>query len=532
MYGGFNMGMFNLGMHGSHNANFALSYEGKVLEVLEIERMTNTKNQGLWFYFAIKNQNTLETLLREVHTYFSNKYQIKMYDHIVYNSVPWEGLELIKKIFPANKYDQIGHHQAHAFSALYQSPYDEAMIISLDGGSDEKFFNVYYANKKADQILKKIYVGAKDYAVPYMTPAHFIEEIKQENIGTGNLVYAGKLMGLAGYGNINNNFIEPLREFYMTAYEDDISLSVKRFIGYFSRFGVVDESFRFSGQLGRDLAATNQYIFEELFFRETAILFSSYSEDLPIIMTGGAALNIINNTRLSKQRKVFVPPNPNDCGLGVGCVASIIKPSNPVDCTYIGPEAWDRNELFKIAGERRAKKLELGVLAEDIINGKIIGVVRGRSEHGPRALGNRSIICNPTIDNMKDILNAKVKGREYYRPFAPVVRLDDAKKYFDLEGESKWMTFCPKVKEEYKDKLKAITHIDGTARVQTVTQEQNKFLYDLLSLMSIKNGIGILLNTSFNIAGKPILNTYKDALWVLDNKQMDGLILEDFYIKK
>ena len=133
---------------------------------------------------------------------------------------------------------------------------------------------------------------------------------------------------------------------------------------------------------------------------------------------------------------------------------------------------------------------------------------------------------------MKDTLNQKVKGREYYRPFAPVVRLEDVNKFFEWDKESRFMSFSPKVRQEYRALLPSITHVDGTARVQTVTREQNEFLYDLLTELDKRRGLGVLLNTSFNIAGKPILNTYKDALWVLDNKQMDLLILEDYIIRK
>ena len=113
------------------------------------------------------------------------------------------------------------------------------------------------------------------------------------------------------------------------------------------------------------------------------------------------------------------------------------------------------------------------ILIEDLMEGKIIGVVKGQAEHGPRALGHRSILCNPSIPEMKDTLNAKVKNREWYRPFAPVVRLEDVSKYFEFEGDSRWMSFCPKVREEWREKLAAITHVDFTARVQTVTKEQN-----------------------------------------------------------
>ena len=133
---------------------------------------------------------------------------------------------------------------------------------------------------------------------------------------------------------------------------------------------------------------------------------------------------------------------------------------------------------------------------------------------------------------MKDILNAKVKHREWYRPFAPVVRLEDVSKYFDWEGDSRWMSFCPTVKEEWREKLGAITHIDNTARVQTVTREENEWLYDLLTEFEKVTGVGILLNTSFNVNRMPILTTCKEAVQVFEATEMDGLVIENEYIKK
>ena len=179
-----------------------------------------------------------------------------------------------------------------------------------------------------------------------------------------------------------------------------------------------------------------------------------------------------------------------------------------------------------------AKLLDIEQLVEDLTTGKIIGVARGRAEHGPRALGNRSILCNPSLPDMKDVLNEKVKHREWYRPFAPVVRLEDVSEYFEWDKEARWMSFCPKVKEEWREKLAAITHVDGTARVQTVTKEQNEWLYDLLTAFKAKTGVGVLLNTSFNVDGKPILSTVKDAFKILESTEMDGVLLENYYIKK
>jgi carbamoyltransferase len=213
-----------------------------------------------------------------------------------------------------------------------------------------------------------------------------------------------------------------------------------------------------------------------------------------------------------------------------------LKPQKPFDATYAGLELLDLDMLPNYIQNMHfpftSHMLDVSKLVDDLVNGKIVGVARGKAEHGARALGNRSILCNPSLPEMKDILNAKVKHREWYRPFAPVVRLEDVSKYFEWEGESRWMSFCPKVKEEWRDQLAAITHVDNTARVQTVTREQNEWLYDLITEFEKQTGIGVLLNTSFNVDGKPILSTIQDAFKILRETQLDGLILEKYYIKK
>jgi carbamoyltransferase len=131
---------------------------------------------------------------------------------------------------------------------------------------------------------------------------------------------------------------------------------------------------------------------------------------------------------------------------------------------------------------------------------------------------------------MKDILNEKVKKREWFRPFAPVVRLEDVEKYFHWKGECRFMGFYTMVKDEWKEQLKAITHVDGSARVQTVTRQQNEYLYDLLTEFDKQNNFGVLLNTSFNVNGKPLINTYKDALYMLNNSGLDFLFTEKYII--
>jgi len=369
-----------------------------------------------------------------------------------------------------------------------------------------------------------------------MVFAHFLKDIKFDCLGDGNLVYPGKLMGLASYGKVIDDWLPFFIDFYKNNpdgvnYQEIIDILGEKINVKF------DTENRLEKELAWNIAATNQKAFEECFLEVAKPYMDKYSE-LPLCITGGCGLNIILNTRLKEEfkREVFVSPNPNDCGIALGMILHNLRPKKPVDITYSGTTLLDLNNIGNYIQNQpfyfSSCMLDKGEMVNDLIEGKIIGVARGRAEHGPRALGNRSIICDPTFEGMKDILNEKVKHREWYRPFAPVVRLEDVSKYFEWEGESRWMSFCPKVREEWKDILSAITHIDGTARVQTVTKEQNSWLYDLLTLFNEKRGIGVLLNTSFNVDGKPILSTIEDAFKIFRESQMDRLVIEYLYFKK
>jgi len=229
---------------------------------------------------------------------------------------------------------------------------------------------------------------------------------------------------------------------------------------------------------------------------------------------------------------VFVPVNPNDCGLSFGMLALQEPPATKVKITYNGFGILDSAELPNYVSKYNAAKIGTKALARMIHAGKIVGVMRGNSECGARALGNRSILCNPAIADMKEVLNSKVKFREFYRPFAPMVKAQDANKYFIFEGESEFMSYAPEVRIEYKTKMPSVVHADGTARLQTVTEEQNDFIYELLCRMEAINGIGVLLNTSFNVRGYPILTTIADALEVLNTTGLDAVYIEGYLFEK
>jgi carbamoyltransferase len=171
-------------------------------------------------------------------------------------------------------------------------------------------------------------------------------------------------------------------------------------------------------------------------------------------------------------------------------------------------------------------------IARLLAQGKIIGVARGNSEHGPRALGNRSILCDPGVTGMKDRLNHEVKFREWFRPYAPVTRLQSAGRYFEIDQPAPYMSFAPRVREEWKARLAAIVHEDGTARVQTVTVAQNPWLYELLERFEAISGYDVLMNTSFNSKGRPILTTAAEALELLSTTSLDFVVIEDRLVAK
>jgi len=543
--------MANISYYGSHNSAITVESNGVILCVIEIERFVGYKNAGLAQYKCVRHSGKEDIIatLKDVLSYIEKEFGISEYENCLFCATDLStDNQYIRthEYIPAKNYityPTIKHHESHAAGCFYQSDFNESLVFSFDGGGDDGKFNIYHFVRGETPVLlervynKSIESGRIDYDLgfPYMIFAHYLDDIKFESaLSDGNLVYGGKIMGLASYGQVREEWLNDFIDFYNSDpngsnYQEKINL-----LG--EKIGVIfDVENRLKGQLSWDIAATLQRAFEECFLKIAKPYMEKY-DNLPICIAGGCGLNIILNTRLVTEfkREIFVGPNPNDCGLSVGMLLSFLKPKKAVDITYSGLPILDkqtfRYHYHKIPYLNFVYEME--DITTDLVNGKIIGVMRGGSEHGPRALGNRSILCNPTIPDMKDILNMKVKNREWYRPFAPVVRLEDVNKYFEWDKESRWMSFSPIVREEWRDVLKSITHIDNTARVQTVTKEQNEWLYDLITLFEKQTGVGVLLNTSFNVNGMPILTTINDAITILKTTSLDGVVIEDYYLKK
>ena len=537
--------MASISFYGSHNSAYAIENNGEIELILEVERFLNYKNSGIAQYKTVRPEDIL-FLSKHIVKHITELTGIEEFDvcYALNTDVIIDKRYNLEQHIPAKEYKYSNHHQSHAAGAFYQSRYKKALIFSFDGGANDGKFNIYKASRENSvELIERVcnpnhsdYCIDYDLGFPYMIFGHFLKDIRLETLDDGNLVYPGKLMGLASYGKVDEKWLPHFIDFYKSdpqgkTFQEKIDeLGVKINIEF-------DIYNRIEGKTGYNIAATSQKAFESCFLEIAKPHLERYT-NRPVIITGGCGLNIILNTKLVQEfgREVFVGPNPNDCGIAAGMLLHELKPEKQVDLTYKGIPLLDYSNLANYIQNSpvsfKSFDFNIDVLVNDLINGEIVGVVRGNSEHGPRALGNRSILCDPSFPEMKKILNEKVKNREWYRPFAPVVRLEDVSKYFEWESESRWMSFCPQVKKEWQTKLSSITHIDGTARVQTVTRDQNPWLYDLLTKMDSKKGIGVLLNTSFNVAGKPILSSVSDAFKIFNESQMDNLLIENYYFKK
>jgi len=508
-----------------HDANVSF-YNAKTDEyyTIEVERLVKKR------YFRLHEDNTSEYQkdiliqcrdIAEKDWGIENNYEAVLVSSDGYIQPP----SILKEVFNTENVRTIArHHETHAASAFYMSPFKEALIVSYDGGGDDGHFNVYTGNKKGIKLLEKV---PSDFGGGYLLCGSMIREVAEKS--RHQLALSGKMMGLCAYGNVIEEHIPAFAMFFFN--RDYKQLAEKTGLPLKNVDNPWDnplENWVFEGQEGYDIAATAQRAFEVAFFS----VLDRYDNDVPLVLTGGCALNVLVNEQLKKHtnRQIYVPPNPHDGSLSLGHMFLYKKPEKDVIITYAGLSLTDKEQLPEYIEDYNARKIDKKELAQLIKDGNIIGLVYGDSEVGPRALGNRSIVCDPNIREMKDILNAKVKFREWYRPFAPFCKKEDASKYFESRNfdNLEYMSYAPKVKDEYVEKLPSITHIDNTARLQTVTGESHAEFYELLTEFGKISETNVLLNTSFNIRGYPILSSIEDALYALNNTKMDYVVIEDY----
>ncbi len=507
-----------------HDSNVSFyNAETNKYHIIEIERLVQKR------YFRLHVDNTplyQHDILEQCRDIAEREWGIENnYENVLICSDGFIQVDP-REIFNTDNVSTIArHHETHAASAFYLSPFKQALIFSYDGGGDDGHFNIYFANEGG---IKQVASIKSDFGGGYLLCGSMVKEVAEKS--RHQLALSGKLMGLCGYGEPISDFIPAFSEFFFDRDYEKLSnwtnLNLKNID---SPWKNALENWNFEGQYAYDLAATAQAGFEDAFFR----VLENYDPNIPLILTGGCALNVLVNEKVKSiyDRPVYVPPNPHDGSLSLGHLFLYKKPDERVNITYSGLPLVDRNELDSYIQQYDAQKVTKKQIAELIKDGKILGLVYGDSEVGPRALGNRSIVCDPNIPDMKDILNSKVKFREWYRPFAPFCKKEDAHKYFESRNfeNLEYMSYAPKVKV---DTLPSITHVDGTARLQTVTEESHAHFYELLTEFGKLSETNVLLNTSFNIRGFPILSTIKDALYALNNTEIDYVVIEDYLFGK
>jgi carbamoyltransferase len=297
-------------------------------------------------------------------------------------------------------------------------------------------------------------------------------------------------------------------------------------------------------QRDMDLAYALQQRFEEIFFH----LLNRLHERLPIddlAMAGGCALNSVANGKLFEHtpfRRTYIQPAAGDEGLAIGAALhtyhSVLKQARRTELrnAYLGPEFSESRiqSALRTAG-LESQKLDraalLDAVAEQIAAGNVVGWFQGRMEWGPRALGNRSIVAHPGLPNMKDVLNARIKHREWFRPFAPSIMADYQREYFEHDHPSPFMLHVYKIRADKRKSLCAVNHVDDTGRLQSVTREENSLYYDLISAFHRKTGIPVILNTSFN-ENEPIVCTPEEAIDCFQRTRMDVLAIGPFLVTK
>jgi len=455
------------------------------------------------------------------------------------------------------RFHQVEHHLAHIASSFYWSPFETATGFSQDGAGD--FATTMWSRCQGNDIciLKRSYW-------PH-SPGVFYTALTQF-IGFEKYGEEYKVMGLSAYGK--NRFSRVMRD--MMQFHPQLGLRLN--LDYFCHH-LADGSFesisdgevtiprmwsdRLNRELGparqrgeplserdNDVAASMQIHFEEVFLDTIAALVKR-TGDRNMVMAGGSSLNSVANGRMIAEGYVdraYFQPAAGDDGTAMGAAMWVLH--NVHRAPRLGEvrhafwgTGWSDDDIEKALATngRPFQKLDrehlVDTAAKAIAAGSIVGWFQGREEWGPRALGNRSILCNPALPDMKATLNARIKNREPFRPFAPVIREQDLSTVFEGSHPVPFMIVVYLVRPEWRPRLPAITHEDGTGRVQTVARDQNELYFDLITRFGELTGVPVLLNTSFN-ENEPIVHTPEQAIDCFERTRMDALGIGSFWIQK
>ena len=471
------------------------------------------------------------------------------------------------------------HHLSHASSSFYPSNFKESAILTIDGVGEWCTASICVGDNKKIRILKELHFP-HSVGLLYSAFTYFL----------GFRVNSGeyKLMGLAPYGieesKETNLYIDKIKSEIVDIKDDGSIFLNQKYFKYTYGLRMINEN-KFKDLFGLSLrkeeeeitqkhcnmALAIQKVTEEIvtkIVKETKRITNSKN----LCLSGGVALNCVANGKIEELKlfeNIYIQPASGDAGGSLGCALAINHMyydcernySNEYDLmrgSYLGPYYSDKeiliiNKKFKAVYQYIESFEELSKrVAELISKGNIVGWFQGRAEFGPRALGNRSILADPRIPDMQKKLNLKIKYREGFRPFAPSVLEEDYSKFFEGEIVSPYMLMVKKVQSKIKSKiskeywelnywdklyskrskLQSVTHVDFSSRIQTVSKKTNPKYWNLINEFKKITNVGVLINTSFNVRGEPIVNSPEDAFKCFMNTEMDYLVINNFLYKK
>lgn len=544
--------MIVLGLNGchkrSHDSTACLVKDGKILAVAEEERFVRQKRAFDKYpinatKFCLDQAGIMLNQIDQIAIGFDeNKEQKSVKDEVFLEEIFPKRFFGTKKKIPIN---YINHHMAHVGSVFFTSDMQESAILVIDGQGEKEATSIFYG-KGNDIKLVKSY--DYNYSLGYLYSAISIF------CGLGGFG-AGKLMGLAAYGK--PVYLQELREIFSSIKlkEKEEGDSQDEFADFVidklikKGFEKAEKTILLNATRGvierhpeikkehKDLAASTQAFLEEKLIelaREARQLTNSEN----LCLSGGVAMNCVANSVVENSdifKKIFIQPACEDSGSAIG--AALIVSKSHIDhylSPYMGPEY--SNKLIKTLLEELKLYYEYvenieSRTAELVAEGKIVGWVQGRMEFGPRALGNRSILADPrNKDNHKKVNLAK--GRELWRPFAPSLLEEKGSELLEDFVPSPFMLKSFSVKKEWRTRLAAITHTDGTTRPQTVTRDQNERYYKLIREFYRITGVPAILNTSFNYAGEPVVSSPADAVRTFYTSGLDCLVLGNYLVRK
>ena len=582
-----------------HDSAAALIVDGEIIAAVQEERFTRKKHDAAF------PSNAIDYCLSEAGINLSKVDYVAFYDkpflkferlletYVAYTprgfssfakSMPlWLGEKLFLKTtltrqlqekdpnFNEQKLLFGEHHLSHAASAFYASPFENAIVLTLDGVGEWATTTVAIGDGNKLDIVKEIHFP-HSLGLLYSAFTYYI----------GFRVNSGeyKVMGLAPYGepkykNLIMKYLIDLKsdgsfrldQSYFN-YASGLTMVNQKFINLFGE-PVRNPDIDKLSQFHMDIAASIQAVTEDIVLSITRSLSNEY--DIPnLCLAGGVALNCVANGKILKDasyKKIWIQPASGDAGGALGCAMMVwykhlgntrkTKDFDSMKGSYLGP-SYEQKEIEKELINCKAKFQSVNedsmieIAAQALANGKAIGWFQGRMEFGPRALGNRSILGDPSSETMQKVLNLKVKFRESFRPFAPSVLREDVSDWFELNHDSPYMLITADVKENKRiemsevekslfgiDKLNikrsnipAVTHIDYSARIQTVHRSTNPLYYSLIKKFKEKTKFPILVNTSFNVRGEPIVCTVEDAFRCFMGNGLDMLIVGNCVVNK